>query len=172
MYLYHELRCWLRILSNGVHSLQCRILSFGGSNGLSVGYWATGVMGSSVHSIETLISPCWLCWSSTIIFSKSTVDAPIFCKMNATLSRTSFVISFLRVATSSGGIVLDWVPTHYLPKAFFNPTQTPSFPTTRLLWSFPNTICNALTLPLRVNSLLLLFPSSPSVQIQSDIYIN
>ena len=34
MYLYHWLRCWLRILSNGVHGLQCRILCFGGNNGL------------------------------------------------------------------------------------------------------------------------------------------
>ena len=37
MYRYHKLGCWLRILSNGVHALRCRILSFGGNNGLGVG---------------------------------------------------------------------------------------------------------------------------------------
>ena len=34
MYFYHWLGCWLRILSNRVHGLRCRILCFGGSKGL------------------------------------------------------------------------------------------------------------------------------------------
>ena len=34
MYLYHWLRSWLRILSNGVHGLRCGVFPFRGSNGL------------------------------------------------------------------------------------------------------------------------------------------
>ena len=147
MYLYHRLGCWLKILSNGVHGLRCRILIFGGSNGMGCWILSYGGNGLGCWLDRSLGSPYWLWFlSSTIIFSKSTMSAPIVYKTNATLSSSSFVVSLLRVVTSLGSIVLDWVATHSFSKAFFNPMQTLPV-TARYKWlgnSYENTNSDSL----------------------------